>query len=74
MRLKKCAKSENFNFPSISISVNNSFKFSAENSELAHFLNCIEISDKKLKIHAISSYKDHFYKDQVLNPPEFKDH
>ena len=26
------------------------------------------------RIHAISSYKDHLYKVQVLNPPEFKDH
>ena len=43
---KKCAKSENFNFPSISISVNNLFKFSAENSDLAHFLSCMELSDK----------------------------
>ena len=25
------------------------------------------------RIHAISSYKDHLYKVQVLNPPEFKD-
>ena len=31
-------------------------------------------SNLKRELHAISSYKDHLYKDQVLNPPEFKDH
>ena len=26
------------------------------------------------EVHAISSYKDHLYEVQILNPPEFKDH
>ena len=26
------------------------------------------------QVHSVSSYKDHLYKDKVLNPPEFKDH
>ena len=31
-------------------------------------------ANKWVLLHAISSYKDHFYKDQVLGLQEFKDH
>ena len=31
-------------------------------------------SGSQALIHAISSYKDHLYKDYILNLPEIKDH
>ena len=52
MRLKKCAKSlswaENLNFPPWT--ANHIFKLSAQDSDLAHFLSCMKLSDQKLTL------------------------
>ena len=61
----------------------NPIRFENHKSELVMLLNQVSTSTSKyvllqnhsyLKVYPLSSYKDHLYKDQALNLPEFKDH
>ena len=56
------------------VTLQSDFKIISKVKTIVHQTNKDFMCFFHTKMHAISSYKDHLYKDQALKPPEFKDH